>query len=151
MWFLLTNYVAQNFAGSNSSVIHQKVPQKNITAKNFAANIYSTVDILMVDTDYRIESDFEDEEELYRLEDESGIDNPLDNAPSCSVGIVDPSPEQSVTCYCNIMTMISAICFTWPYCFKISKNMYFDCPSSIKNKDVINTSQHDFLKIKKKN
>ena len=64
--------------------------KKKITAKHFPAKIYSTVDILMVDIGYgRIESDSEDEEE-YRLEDENTIDNPVDNAPSVNVVIVDP-------------------------------------------------------------
>ena len=35
----------------------------------------------MVDIDYGIESDSEDEEG-YRFEDENTIDNPMDNAPS---------------------------------------------------------------------
>ena len=75
----------------------------------------------MVDIEYEIESDSEDEQE-YCLEDKNTIHNPVDNASSGNVVILDPSPEQSVTpskCYCNRMTMITAICFTWPYCFKI--------------------------------
>ena len=50
----------------------------------------------MVDIGYGIESDCEDNEE-YCLEDENTIDNPVDNASSGNVVIVDPSPEQSVT------------------------------------------------------
>ena len=71
----------------------------------------------MVDIEYGIESDSDDEEE-YRLEDENTIDNPVNNATSGNVVIVDLSPEQSVNpgsrCYCNRMTMITSICFTWP-------------------------------------
>ena len=48
--------------------------QKKITAKNFPAKIYSTVDILIVDIEHGIESDSDDEEE-YCLEDDDTIDN----------------------------------------------------------------------------
>ena len=51
----------------------------------------------MVDIEYGIESNSEDEEE-YCLEDEKTMDNPVDNASSGDdVVIVDPSPEQVVT------------------------------------------------------
>ena len=42
----------------------------------------------MVDIDYGVESDSEDEGE-YRLEDENAIDNPVDNASSGNVVALD--------------------------------------------------------------
>ena len=50
----------------------------------------------MVDIEYGKESDSEGEEE-YCLEDENTIDNPVYNASSGNVVILDPSPEQSLT------------------------------------------------------
>ena len=81
----------------SSAICKQKFPpEKKITANNFPSKIYFTVAILMVDIEYGIESDSEDEEK-YCLEDENTIDNPVDNASSGNVVILDPSPEQSVT------------------------------------------------------
>ena len=95
--------MALNFAGSNFCVFcgffrypPKKFPPIKITAKNFPAKIYPTVDILMVDIGYGVESDSEDEGE-YRLEDENAIDNPVNNASSGNVVALDPSPEQSAT------------------------------------------------------
>ena len=92
-------------------------PPKKIPTKNFPAKIYSNADILMVNTEYGIESDPEDEEE-YCLEDENTIDNPVDEA---SYGNVGENGHPRSRCYCNRMTMITVIFFTciWPYCFKI--------------------------------
>ena len=80
----------------SSAIRKKKFPPKKITVKTFPEKIYSTMDILMVDIEYGIESDSEDEEE-YCLEDENTIDNPVDNASSGNFVILDPSPEQSVT------------------------------------------------------
>ena len=73
------------------------------------------LDILLVDIDYGKKSDSEDEEGCC-LEDENTTDNPLDNASSGNVVILDPSVSYPRSkCYCTRMAMITAICFTWPY------------------------------------
>ena len=80
----------------SSAVRKKSSRQKILTKKVFPAKIYSTVDILMLNINYGIESDTDDEEE-YCLEEENATDNPVDNASSGNEVTVDPSPEQSVT------------------------------------------------------
>ena len=69
---------------------------KKITAQNFPKKIYSTVDILMADIEYGIETDSEDEEK-YCLETRILLITQWINASSGNEVILDPSPEQSVT------------------------------------------------------
>ena len=83
----------------------QKFPPKKLRQKKkIPTEIYSTVDILMVDIEYEIESDSEDELE-YCLEDKNIIHNPVDNASSGNVVILDPSPKQSVTPGVNVIVI----------------------------------------------
>ena len=79
----------------SSAVRKKSSRQKILTKKIFPAKIYSTVDILMLNINYGIESDSDDEE--YCLEEENATDNPVDNTSSGNEVTVDPSPEQSVT------------------------------------------------------
>ena len=78
--------------GLKIAVICEETPKTTVPAKKKSY----TVEILMVDIEYGIESDSEDKKE-YCLEDENTIDNPMDNASSGNVVIFDPSPEQSVS------------------------------------------------------
>ena len=66
----------------------------------------------MVDIGYGIGSDCEDNEE-YCLEDENTIDNPVDNASSGNVVIVDPSPEQSVTPGVDVIIYYNILKWQW--------------------------------------
>ena len=101
-------------ASTVSSAIRKKSSRpKKLPQKNFPAKIYYTVDILIVDIVYRIESDSEDGD---CLEDENTIDNPVDNA-SCGNVIILDHYRSNIShprsrCYCTRMTMITAICFT---------------------------------------
>ena len=53
---------------------------------------------------YRTERDSEDEED-YHLEDENTVDNPVDNASSSNVVIVNASLEQSVTIEVDVIVI----------------------------------------------